>query len=121
HGPVEVVQLQGVGAFDRVVGLPLVGGAVAAGLYQAVQHGEEDRPLEVELEAASVEELAEDLLASGIAPEPLEDQGAADAACGDGGELPLGVGGQEQDVLRQACAGGEQGVALPGLQGLAGT
>lgn len=45
----------------------------------------------------------------------LEDERAADAACGDGGELALGVRRDEHDVLRQACTGDEQGVKLPGL------
>src|ERR1019366_9780238 len=74
HGPVQVMELQGVAAFDRVVGLPLVGGAVAAGVDKAVEHGEEDGPFDVEREAASFEQLPDDPLTPGLAPEPLEDE-----------------------------------------------
>ena len=80
-----------------------------------MQDGEEDGPLDVELEAASLQELLDDLLAAGLLPEPLEDQGGSDAAGGDGGELPLGVGREQQDGLSQASARDQQGVELSGL------
>ena len=57
HRPVEVVELEVVASVDLVVLPPLVGGAVAAGGEEPVQDGEEDGPLEGELEAASLEEL----------------------------------------------------------------
>jgi hypothetical protein len=91
HSPVEVMQLQAVAALDLVVGLPLVGSPVAAGGEEAMERGEEDGPLDVELEVAPVQELLDDVLASGLLPEPLEDQGGSDAAGVDGGELTLGV------------------------------
>ena len=75
HGPVEVVELEVVAALDLVVRLPLVGGPVAAGGEEAMQDGEEDGPLDVELEAASLQELLDDVPAAGLLPEPLEDQG----------------------------------------------
>ena len=46
HGAVEVVQRQAVDAGDRVVGQPLLAGAVGAGHHQPVQDGGEDRPLD---------------------------------------------------------------------------
>src|SRR5215207_312890 len=57
HGPVEVMELQGVTPLDLVVLLPLVGGPVAARGEEAMQDGQEDRPLDIEFEAASVQEL----------------------------------------------------------------
>jgi hypothetical protein len=54
HGPVEVVQVQIADAFDGVVVLPLLGGTVAAGREEAMQHGEEDGPLDGELEAPAL-------------------------------------------------------------------
>ena len=63
---------------------------------------QEDGPLDVALEAASVQELLDDPLASGLLPEPLEDQGGSDASGGDGRELCLGVSGDEEDGLGQA-------------------
>ena len=55
HGPVELVQAQIAGAFDGVVILPLLGGTVATGCEEAMQHGEEDGPLDGELEASAFE------------------------------------------------------------------
>jgi len=110
-----VVQPDRLTPGDLVVGPPLVGGPVAAGGEEAVQDGEEDRPLDVELEAAAVEQSLDDLPATGLLPEPLEDEGRPDASGGDGGELPPGVGGEEQDGVGQAGARGEQGIELAGL------
>ena len=80
-----------------------------------MEDGEEDRPLDVELEAASLQELLDDVAAAGLLPEPLEDQGGSDAPGGDGGELPLGVGREEEDGLGEAGARDQQGVELSGL------
>ena len=115
HGPVEVVELEVVAALDLVVGPPLVGGPVAAGVEEAMEDGEEDGPLDVELEAASLQELLDDLAAAGLLPEPLEDQGGSDASGGDGGELALGVSREEQDGLSEASTRDQQGVELSGL------
>jgi hypothetical protein len=68
-----VVQCEVVAALDLVVGPPLVGGPVTAGGEEAMQNSEKDSPLEVELEAASGQEFVDDLPASGLLPEPLED------------------------------------------------
>jgi hypothetical protein len=68
---------------------PLVGSPVAAGGEQAVQDGQEDRPLDVALETASLQELLEDVLAPGLLPETLEDEGGSEASGGEGRELSL--------------------------------
>jgi hypothetical protein len=107
--------LQGVAPRDLVVGPPLVGGSVAAGVEQAMEDGEEDGPLDVELEAASVQQLLDDVLAPGLLPEPLDDEGGSDASGGDGGELALGVSREEEDGLGQASARDQQGIELPVL------
>src|SRR5262249_14134690 len=65
---------------------------------------------DVALEAASAQELLDGTLTSGLLPEALEDQGRPDAPGGDGGELPLGVGREEQDRSGQACTRGQEGV-----------
>ena len=69
-----------------------------------MQDGEEDGPLDVELEAASLQQLLDHPQAPGLAPEPLEDEGGPDAPGGDGGELSFGVSRQQEDGLGQACA-----------------
>ena len=103
HGPVEVVPLQRFASLDLGVGPPLVGGPVAAGVEEAMEDGKKDGPLDIELEAASVAELLDDSLAPRLLPEPLEDQGGSDASRGEGRELPLGVSGEQEDGLGQAC------------------
>src|SRR5665647_2232818 len=54
---------------------------------EAMEHGEEDGPLDVELEAASLQQLLDDPLTAGLLPEPLEDENRPDALSGDRGEL----------------------------------
>jgi hypothetical protein len=76
---------------------------------------QEDGPLDVELEAASVQEFLDDPLASGLLPETLEDEGRADTSRGDGGELAVGVSGEEEDGLGQACSRDQQGIELTAL------
>src|SRR6267142_3335150 len=115
HGAIQVMQVQRLGARDRVVGFPLIGGAVAAAGEQAVQDGEEDRPFDRELEAAIGAELLDHGLATGVAQEPLEGEHRAQAVDADDRALTLAVGGQEQDLLREAGPGGEQGIELARL------
>src|SRR5262249_240559 len=112
HGPVQVVELQGVSAHDRVVGLPLVSSAITAEMDRAVQRSEEDGPLDVEAEAASFQKLVDDLLAAGQLPEPLEDKHWPDMVTGDGDQLSLGVRHQQEDVAAQACARDQEAVKL---------
>jgi hypothetical protein len=85
------MELERIAPVDLVVRPPLVGGPVAAGVEEAMQDGEEDGPLDVELEAATSQESLDDVAAAGLLPEPLEDQGGSDAAGGDGGEIPPGI------------------------------
>jgi hypothetical protein len=59
-----VVQWEPLAAVDPVIRPPLVGGAIAAGCEEALEDGEEDGPLDVELEAASVQESLDNPLAS---------------------------------------------------------
>jgi hypothetical protein len=69
-----------------------------------MEHRQEDGPLDIELEAATVQEPLDDPLAAGLLPEPLEDQGRPDASGGDGREASLGMGREQQDGLGQAGA-----------------
>ena len=55
------------------------------------------------------------MLAAGLLPESLEDQGGADASGGDVGELSLGVGREQEDGLGESCPRDQQGVELSGL------
>src|SRR5262249_16842209 len=62
-----------------------------------------------------IPQLLDRPLALRLPPEPLEDQGGADAPGGDGGELPPGMGREQEDGLRQPCPRGQQGVELATL------
>ncbi len=80
-----------------------------------MEDGEEDGPLDIELEAASVPKSLDDPWAPRLFPAPREDQGRSDASGADGGELTLGVSGEQEDELGQAGARDQQGVELAGL------
>jgi len=69
-----VVQVQIAGAVDGIVVLPLLGGAVAAGREEAMQHGEEDSPLDGEFKAPVREQGRKDFVDRARLPEPVEDQ-----------------------------------------------
>ena len=109
------MELERVAACDRVVGLPLVGGAVAAGVDKAVEHREEDGPLDIEREAASFQQLLDDPLTAGLTPESLEHEDRPDVPSGDRGELSLGVRRQEEDIAAVSSARDQEGVKMAGL------
>src|ERR1035438_9459487 len=69
-----MVQAQLVDPVDGVVLFPLLGGTVAAGREEAMQHGEEDGPFDGKLEAAVFQQSSQDLADR----TGLEDQGGAD-------------------------------------------
>ena len=73
-----MVQAQLVDPVDGVVLFPLLGGTVAAGSDEAMQHGEEDGPLDGKLEAAVFQQSGQDLADRAGLPQALEDQGRAD-------------------------------------------
>ena len=83
HRSIQVMELQVVTAGNLIVPPPLVGGTVAAGSEQAMQHGQKDGPLHGELEVASGEQAVENLAAAGLLPESLEEQSGADVPGGD--------------------------------------
>ena len=51
NGPIQMMELEIVASVDLIVSPPLLGGAVTAGVEEPVQDGEEDGPLDGELEA----------------------------------------------------------------------
>ena len=115
HRPVEVMKLKNFASLDLVSLFPLVGCAIAAGVEEPVQDGEEDGPLHGKLEAAALENLLNHMLAAGQLPEPLEDQGRADVPDRDGRKPTLGMLGEQQDRAGQAGTRDEQGVELAAL------
>ena len=94
---------------------PGQGGAITAGVTEAVQDGDKDGAFDGKLEAAVVEQLVDDRLTAGVTPQAPEDEGRSEATGADDRSLATLVGGQEQDVFGEAGAGGEKGVEVAGL------
>jgi len=115
HGAVEVLQLQALRAGDDVAAFPGQGGAITAGITEAVQDGEEDGAFNGKLETAALEQLVNDRLTAGVAPQALEDEGRPEATGADDRSLAAVVGGQKEDMFGEAGAGGEEGVEVAGL------
>ena len=78
HRPVEMLQLQRLGAGDPVVLAPAIGRQVRAATHQPVQNGEEDRPLEREPVLALLGHVLDHRPAAGLGPQALEHQGRPD-------------------------------------------
>ena len=78
HRAVQMLQLERFGAVDGLVPAPLKRAAVGARDHETVQHGHEHRALDIEMMVAGGEQLAHDLLAAGLTPQPFEDQRRAD-------------------------------------------
>jgi hypothetical protein len=90
HRPVELVQPETGDAVDDRTVPPLLGGAVRAGIEQAMQDGQKHRAFEIELELAFAGQCADHLLAAGLPPQPFKGERRAELACGDGrGFAPL--------------------------------
>lgn len=73
HGPVEMVQVQAADALNGVVVLPLLSSTVAAGREEAMQHGEENGPLDGKLEAPAFEQGRQNFVDRTGLPESLKD------------------------------------------------
>ncbi len=117
HGSVQVVQFQLVHSRQDIVALPALGGAVAARRQEPVQDGQEDGPLHGKLEMPAAQRRANHGLAAGILPEFFEDQRRPPAAGSDDGEIVLLMFREDQQLLGEACTGGEQAIDLViGLQ-----
>jgi hypothetical protein len=74
HRPVHVLQPELVRPFYRVVVFPPLGRAVTAGRHQAMQHRQEDRALDQEVETAPGQLPLQHVLQTALAPYALEDE-----------------------------------------------
>jgi len=68
HRAVKLVKLKTGDTVDHQAPAPLLGGAVGAGIEQAMEDGEKDGAFEIELEVALGGERADHLLAAGLPP-----------------------------------------------------
>ena len=74
-----------------------------------MQHADEHRPLECELEAAAIQEIVHHLAQPQLLPQPPEQQRSADA---DTGKTPRLDVGKHHRPLGMACQRGDQPVEL---------
>ena len=78
HRAVQMLQLQPFGAVNGLVPAPLKRATVGARDHEAVQYGHEHRAFDIEVMVAGGQQLAHDLLAAGLTPQPFEDQRRTD-------------------------------------------
>ena len=77
HRPIQMMQLQRLGAGDPVVLAPAIGRQIRAAAHQPVQHGKENRPLERELVPPLRRHVVDHGATAGLGPQTLEHQGRA--------------------------------------------
>ena len=102
HGPVKMVQTQFADPRDGIVVFPFLGGAIATGGKQAMQHGEENRALDRKLEAAVFQQGKQNLVDRASFPEPLKNQGRADPGATSGATFTACVCAQNRKLLRKS-------------------
>ena len=115
HRPVGVVELERLGLGDLVVGSPVDPGAIGAGPHQPVQHLEEHRPLDGELEATRAQQLLEHAAAAGLLPQPTEDQRRSDPLRAHRRGLAAAVLGKDRQPLDEPRPRLEQRLEASGL------
>jgi hypothetical protein len=74
-----MMQLQVIHAVDAVIVAPILASAIRARHHEAVQHGQEYRALDRKLKPAPSEQFLNHGATAAVAPQPLEQQGGADA------------------------------------------
>lgn len=74
-----MMQFQIVAAVNAVIVAPILASAIRARNHEAVQHGQEHRALDRELEPPPDQEFLHHGAAAAFAPQPLEQQGGPDA------------------------------------------
>ena len=115
HRPIEVVQRKALRTWDLVVLHPALAGAIRARDHDPVQHGDEDRALDVELEAAAGETVVEHIGDTDALPQAPEQQRRADAATGDGAG---GDVGKDDAAFAMSSEGLEEAIEGAGLFGM---
>jgi len=109
------VQRKALRTWDLVVLHPALAGAIRARDHDPVQHGDEDRALDVELEAAAGETVVEHIGDTDALPQAPERQRRADAATGDGAG---GDVGKDDAAFAMSSEGLEEAIEGAGLFGM---
>jgi hypothetical protein len=105
-----VVQVQIGDALDGIVVLPLLGGTVAAGREETMQHGEEDGALDGKLKVPVLKQGGKDLVDRACLPESLEDQGGADPGAARGDAVAACLGAEDGEFLGEPSQRLDEGV-----------
>src|SRR6516165_2570729 len=77
-----------------------------------MHHRQEHGSFQGEAEVALSEELLQDGLTAGLAPQAFEEQARTEGTGGEYGHAALGLSGQQHQGLGEACAGDEEGIEL---------
>src|SRR5450631_3880481 len=99
HRPIQLMQLELLSPVDPLLLLPALRGPIAAWGKESVQHRQEHRPLERELEMALSGQRPEHLSHPALNPQPLKNQGRANTVRAGGNALSLGVGTEHRVLL----------------------
>lgn len=109
HGPVELVEADLRSVRNAVVFLPHLRRAIAATGEKPVEHGQVDRPFQIEAVFASSSQIPDDLPQTRALPEATEDKVGPDFADGHRLGFPGGMGienfhlaGKTQPTAQQA-------------------
>ena len=97
------MQVQIADAFNGVVVLPLLGGTVAAGCEEAMQHSKEDGALDGKFEAPAFEQSGQDVVDRAGLPETLEDQRRPDPGTVSHDAVALSMGAEDGEFFGEAA------------------
>jgi len=112
HGTVEVVQVEIFAAADAIVLTPAIRRQIRTAAHQAMQHSEEHRAFHCEAMAALARNARDHVLAASFLPQPLEQQGGADAAHRDRWGFATACGIQHHSLPHEACSRAQQSIEL---------
>ena len=114
HGAIEMMEPEIIDAVDTVILAPVLAGAVRARHHEAMQHSQEHRALDRELEPAPGQQILHHGAATALLPQPFEQQRGADAPTRH--LRHAGVLDQRQDhrALRQSGGRARQAIEIAG-------
>jgi hypothetical protein len=95
------MQLDALGSLDLEILFPPICGAVASGIQEAVEHGEEDGPFQRESASAFRRLSLDDLIDAQLVPQSLKDKGGTD------GQRAVGLDGALAVSVNKLKFGGE--------------
>ena len=114
HGLVGLIEVEVVRTGHAKSVAPSAGVTVRAGDHQAVQHGEIDRPLDIEAEAPPGQQAAQHVAASGFGPQAAKHQVGSDADAAQFGQFATVEAGEDDGAAGVFGGRGDQPVEHAG-------